>query len=270
MLRIPRVDDLVWTRDFWGLSTPPSQEESIVPCGEVQKLLHLINNARVDVNGVSLERGQAEIAVPIERIVTGHTPQATGQVTARCPAFGSGSLLSRWSTEALEQPLLIDIDVGLTSYAYNYGAAWLQIVTTLPSSAAPIPSSTPSRGTLNYGKMNYSTDGSQRRTVPLVRSPMGGFDGAEVWLLVWGRRGLGGSRAGLTHAMPEKLGLTHATVELLAGAFKNWFKDVVGREAALASSLPLHSWGKDMVKTPHPLKPVSEALLKNGFHWLVL
>ena len=133
---LPAVWDMFWTRDFWQPPTPASKGEQDPGvedlCATVEEFLAVVNESLAKVEEqLASSALLAEGEDRIERIVTGHTPQDTGMVAGRCaqqttaPSAQTAGLLI-----TTVQPLLINIDVGMTRSAYNWGALYLQINST--------------------------------------------------------------------------------------------------------------------------------------------
>lgn len=107
--------EMLWTRGLWNPTLNRSGDER-VGCEEVRSFLDALNQARL-LGSTSSSRGS--LVKNIARIVTGHTPQESGQIAARCG-------LSTFSSEG--GPLLVNIDVGMTQDHYNFGVAYLHQV----------------------------------------------------------------------------------------------------------------------------------------------
>ena len=111
---------LVWTRDFW-----PGSSRHVADCALVESFLGALNRARAAHTASPI----SDAVLPIVRMVTGHTPQSSGQICVRCAfLWGKGNPGEKSSFH----PRLLNVDVGMTRSKYNYGALYLQILA-LPS-----------------------------------------------------------------------------------------------------------------------------------------
>ena len=252
------LSDMVWTRDFWD---DDGNGRHRLSCRDAQLFLDRLNEAR--------DHFLREHRPKIVRFVTGHTPQATGLVAARgnkrgttrgpnrppsrpnpllANGIGKSAISSPGGAGAShdrKEPLMINADVGMTVWSYNFGASFVQIVSETVETLSE-------RGR-EKGRISW-------RSRALVRSPMAGVKGAEIMVMAPNR---------LARSLPKQWALTSVNVreEGVPSDVREYFVEVTSKTRALPTIQPLVSW-EHMGGYPQPLEAVQR--LSNGFNWVDL
>lgn len=250
------VHDILWTRQFWR----EEEGEGPVPCDLVQKFLEK----------VSFVRGER-----IDRIVTGHTPQESGQIAARCaPVVSERGVL-------LLDPMLLNVDVGITEFCFNYGFLYAQIIgemvggSTTPNLHQRISKAyarTPLR------RRTYSTDFKNPADAVLKRFPLLKLSPTSEWILA---NAFSGSHAyykrGQTSARhsadpsERRCGATDSPPAILV---QNLLKIMVTYDQELRNQMIGNVFGHspdldwDSLRPVLPRPTVAPVHLESGFNWL--